>query len=36
MVIPARFYHLSSTVLEAADHLLRPPDIQMLSQQDSM
>jgi hypothetical protein len=36
MVTPARFYHLSDTVLEAADHFLRPPDIQVLSQQDSM
>jgi hypothetical protein len=36
MVTPARVYHLSETVLEAADHLLHPPDIQVLRQQDSM
>jgi hypothetical protein len=36
MVTTARFYRLLSTVLKAADHLLRPPDIQVQSQQDSV
>jgi hypothetical protein len=35
MVTPARFYHLSDTVLKVADQLLRPRDIQVQSQQDS-